>query len=214
MASDRSAAARKGSGMFRWIVSILLELLAAALVIPLLWFQGLIYPGLIWLLGGYSAGYFVGACVHELGHFVCARAVSIQVRHLWVGKGPLILRRRIGETTFELRLNFRASGLAVPFRSLRYNRYAWMLFTLGGAIANATLLALLLLAFKIPWPSAVVADPRWGLAGAACAQAMLIVRNLRPRSFVRDGRTVNNDGAILWNLVREKTKDDTRAFFA
>ena len=70
MASDRSAAARKGSGMFRWIVSILLELLAAALVIPLLWFQGLIYPGLIWLLGGYIAGYFVGACVHELGHAV------------------------------------------------------------------------------------------------------------------------------------------------
>jgi peptidase M50-like protein len=188
-------------------VTVLFVALGAALLVPFLWVEALHHPGFIWLLAGYGVGYYLGCCVHELGHFVCGRAASIQIQHVWLGRGPLLFYHRFGETTFELRLNLRAGGAAVPFRPLRYNRYAWMFFTLGGAIANATLLALLLLAFKIPWSGNIVADPRWGLAGAAAAQVMLIVRNLRPHSWVHDGRAINSDGAILWSLMREKNKD-------
>src|SRR5215470_6538115 len=187
--------------------TVLFVAFGAALLVPFLWVEGLKHPGFIWLLVGYGVGYFLGCCVHELGHFVCARAVSIQIQHLWLGGGPLLFYRRIGETTFELRLNLRAGGAAVPFRPLRYNRYAWMFFTLGGAIANAILLVLLILAFQIPWSGDVVSDPRWALAGAASAQAMLIVRNLRPRSWAHDGRTISSDGQILLDLARGKNKD-------
>jgi hypothetical protein len=199
----------------RTIVSLFF-VFGAAFVVAFLWAEGRDHPGFVWLLAGYGAGYFLGCCIHELGHFFCARAVSIQIQHLWLGRGPLLFYHRIGETTFELRLNLRAGGAAVPFRPLRYNRYAWMFFTLGGAIANAILLVLLILAFQIPWSGDVVSDPRWALAGAACAQAMLIVRNLRPRSWVHDGRTISSDGQILLDLARGKNKDgmEQNAFFA
>ena len=42
--------------------------------------------------------------VHELGHFVAAKAVGIKVNEFSIGFGPTILRKKWGETTYMLKL--------------------------------------------------------------------------------------------------------------
>lgn len=39
---------------------------------------------------------------HELGHFFAARASGVRVNEFWVGMGPAIVHRRVGETEFKL----------------------------------------------------------------------------------------------------------------
>lgn len=39
---------------------------------------------------------------HEFGHFTAARLCGVAVNEFWVGMGPAILHRRIGETEFKL----------------------------------------------------------------------------------------------------------------
>lgn len=39
---------------------------------------------------------------HELGHFFAARSSGVRVNEFWVGMGPSILKKRIGETDFKL----------------------------------------------------------------------------------------------------------------
>lgn len=39
---------------------------------------------------------------HELGHYFAARASGVRVNEFWIGMGPAILHRQIGETEFKL----------------------------------------------------------------------------------------------------------------
>ncbi|MGN1031306.1 MAG: site-2 protease family protein, partial [Butyricicoccaceae bacterium] len=40
--------------------------------------------------------------IHELGHFIAARLSGVRVNEFWLGMGPAILKKRIGETEFKL----------------------------------------------------------------------------------------------------------------
>ena len=42
--------------------------------------------------------------VHELGHFVAAKASGITVYQFTIGFGPAILKKQIGETLYAIRL--------------------------------------------------------------------------------------------------------------
>src|SRR5262249_4977220 len=62
--------------------------------------HGLFWPRLvIWFVVGCA----IGAACHELGHLLCAAIGSIPIRSIVVGDGPLLWRRRFGETWLELR---------------------------------------------------------------------------------------------------------------
>src|SRR5205085_2712050 len=76
---------------------------------------------------------------HEVGHLLCAVAGSIAVRLISIGVGPLLLRLRIGETWFELRL-VAAAGFVSIYPLGIVSKFRQALFLLGGVLANASVL--------------------------------------------------------------------------
>jgi regulator of sigma E protease len=148
--------------------------------------------------------------IHELGHFALARACRMRVERFSVGFGPVLLRRRHGETEWAIS--------AIPFggyvkiagmgpgeeiesgdRAAYANQPAWRRFLviLAGPAMNylfAVLLAAVMLAsmgFREPDPSPVVGGV---VAGKPADRA-----GLRPgdRVLAVDGRPVATWGALV-----------------
>ena len=42
--------------------------------------------------------------IHEAGHFLTAKLLGVQVNEFAVGMGPAILKKKVGETQYSLRL--------------------------------------------------------------------------------------------------------------
>ena len=55
--------------------------------------------------------------VHELGHFLAAKACGVRVNEFSIGMGPTILHKTKGDTTYSLRLLPIAAS--VPWRARR-----------------------------------------------------------------------------------------------
>lgn len=165
----------------------------------------------LWLLAGLGVGQVVGVVCHEVGHAACAMAGSIKVQRIQIGSGRIIVRRRIGETWIELRLDclWGGGGTAV-YQPLIFHKYRSVLFILGGALGNVALLALLALIGSMPWPAAVFADLRWGLAAAAFSQVVMIARSLIPSGRIEDGKRIENDGRLILNMLRTTGSAPTR----
>ena len=57
--------------------------------------------------------------VHELGHFLAAKACGVRVNEFSIGMGPTILHKTKGDTTYSLRLLLchggRGGGLQRPY---------------------------------------------------------------------------------------------------
>jgi hypothetical protein len=162
---------------------------------------------------GIMMGGAVGVAAHEGGHFLCAAASSIPVRSLSVGRGPPLLRVRIGETSLELRQEFWAGGTVVPYPTLMSHKYATMFFMIGGVLGNIALLALVIglsEAFAVPFYLGLV------LSGAAFAQLVMIAVNLFPRNLKIDGETLGSDGRQLWQTLCNSASGRTQQglFFA
>ena len=49
-------------------------------------------------------GFGVLIMVHELGHLVAAKKSGVKVEEFWIGMGPQLLKKQMGETTYYLRL--------------------------------------------------------------------------------------------------------------
>lgn len=49
-------------------------------------------------------GFGVLIMVHEVGHLVAAKKSGVKVEEFWIGMGPQILKKQMGETTYYLRL--------------------------------------------------------------------------------------------------------------
>ncbi len=152
--------------------------------------------------------------IHELGHFAAARLCRMRVDRFSVGFGPVLLRRRRGETEWALS--------AVPFggyvkiagmgpseeidaadRSAYANQPAWRRFLviLAGPAMNylfAVLLAAVMLAslgFREPDPAPVVGEV---VAGGAADRAGLRAGD---RVLAVDGRPVASWGALVAEIV-------------
>src|SRR5262245_11578205 len=87
-------------------------------------------------------GLWLGILVHEVGHFVCARAIGLRVRLVSVGAGPLLARRQIAGVTFVFRL-LPVYGHVETDSWDYFPRRRATLFILGGMIGNAALIFLL-----------------------------------------------------------------------
>ncbi|GEJ59432.1 RIP metalloprotease RseP [Anaeromyxobacter diazotrophicus] len=152
--------------------------------------------------------------IHELGHFAAARLCRMRVERFSVGFGPVLLRRRQGETEWALS--------AVPFggyvkiagmgpgeeiapddRAAYANQPAWRRFLviLAGPAMNylfAVLLAAAMLAslgFREPDPAPVIGEI---VAGGAAARAGLQAGD-RVRSV--DGRSIETWKALVEEVV-------------
>ncbi len=90
--------------------------------------------------------------VHELGHFLAARAAGIPVQRFSVGFGPALIRKQWGDTELRLGLfplgGYVLAAARTPDEHLRRPLSARIAFILGGPFANlvAPILTLALLA--------------------------------------------------------------------
>ena len=153
--------------------------------------------------------------IHELGHFAAARLCRMRVERFSVGFGPVLLKRRSGETEWALS--------AVPFggyvkiagmgageevapgdRAAYANQPAWRRFLviLAGPAMNylfAVLLAAAMLAtsigFREPDPAPVVGEV---VAGGAAERAGLRTGD---RVLAVDGRPVESWSALVAEVV-------------
>jgi hypothetical protein len=134
---------------------------------------------------------FVGVCLHEGAHAVCARAFGFTVTGVRIGSGPSMYRARVQRTivTFHLvPLSGLTSWRPGPAEVTTRKR---ALIAAAGPIANLCIAA-------ITW-SLRAHQPTWTVP-AACANLLLFVQNMLPRPS-RAARDTPNDGwQILKNL--------------
>ena len=150
-------------------------------------------------------GTLIAIAVHEGGHLVCGLAAGIQMRRVTVGTGPLLFRRRFGETWFELRL-LPTLGLVNPYPSATIRRPRLALMLLGGVLANAAAIALIAVITK---GVAVTAAAGESIGAIVFMQGWLMVVNLLPFTVkLKDGR-VGTDGLQLLQLLRVKSGEPT-----
>ena len=149
---------------------------------------------------GFLAGLVIAFAVHETGHLVCALATGTPVRKMSVGAGPLLFRRRFGETWFELRL-LPTLGFVINYPAATVHRGRIALFLLGGVLGNAAVVVAI-------WIFAAWQElPAWAddVVGALVfTQLWLILVNLVPFTVdIGEGRVASDGGQLLqlWLLT-------------
>ena len=85
--------------------------------------------------------------IHELGHFLAARAAGIPVELFSVGFGPALLKKRIGATEYRLSL-IPLGGYILPAARDEHDYFLIpvrkrIIFTLGGPAANLVVVPIL-----------------------------------------------------------------------
>src|SRR5262245_42750817 len=151
--------------------------------------HGLFWPRLVlWFVVGCA----IAATCHELGHLLCAAIGSIPIRSMVVGDGPLLWRRRFGETWFELR-SLPFQGRVEPYPVVNSRWYGWVLFHFGGVMGNAAVICL------VAALDAVAAPKQAGefLGPIAFAQLWAIVLALVPMWVSVGGARRPTDGMRL-----------------
>jgi len=159
----------------------------------------------LWL----ALGAAVGTAFHELGHMVAAVIVSIPVRLVVVGVGPVLWRCRFRETWFEFRL-LPLAGFVAHYPVVNSRWYRWAFFLLGGVLGNVALVCLLAgldAGGFAPEP----ADDTFG--PVVLVQLFMIVGNLVPFRAKVGGARVPTDGLRLLRLLW-RSQDDAAPFRA
>ena len=159
--------------------------------------HGFQMPPVEWFFVGLS----IGTLFHELGHLMFAAIGSMPIRLMSVGRGPLLWRRRYGETWFELRV-VPIEGFVRPYALVNYRWYWWMLFLLGGVLGNVAVICLM------AGLEAVGAAPDKAgdvLGPIVFAQVLFIVVNMVPW---RGSDGIDSDGMQLLQLLWRR-QDET-----
>ena len=156
---------------------------------------------------GLGIGLPIAAAVHEGGHIVCALATGIPVRQLTLGIGPLLLRRRFGEITFELKL-LPLRGVTFTYPVAVVQRWRHAFFFLGGVLAN---LLVLVLAAAVDISGFLHGDVGPFRFAIMYVQAVYIVANLVPNRFrlPSSERVIGSDGLQLIGLFRGTRNEPT-----
>ena len=150
---------------------------------------------LLWL----ALGLAIGIACHELGHLLGAAIGSIPIRLVAVGVGPLLWRRRFGQTWFELRL-LPYSGFVSAYPVVNSRWYRWALFLLGGVMGNV---AVICLVAGLDAVGAAPAQPGASFGLVVSVQLYLIVVNLFPSCARVGGTCMPTDGLLLLQLLRQ-----------
>jgi len=99
---------------------------------------------LLWWMSLFFLGLAVGNVVHKAGRLLCARVGSIPIRRIVIGRGPVLMRGRLGDMRLEVRLVptgmvvICAEGARAPKRS------AVLLYLLGGVLANVVVIGVII----------------------------------------------------------------------
>jgi hypothetical protein len=203
-ASKNTARDRSGS-LGRWTLIVALSCLAVVLICALVLSDDYWLPGIVLSL---ALGYAAGVAFHEFGHMACAALLSLPIRLVSIGRGPLLWRRRIGETEFELHA-VPLSGCVLLYPQPVIRKFSSLLFLVGGVLGNAAIIALV----------AVVDEARllpvWGwdfLGPIVFVQSYMIIANLAPFwTTTVGGLRVGSDGLQLLLVALGPWRGPTQA---
>lgn len=179
------------------------RLLTLALMLPIGFVTGVLLAectreagseAYLWFLLAYA----IGVVCHETGHLLLALLGSIPVRLISIGAGPVVLRGRIGETTLELRL-LPLSGFVFHYPLLQYRRFRHVLFLLGGVVANAMVIGVVM---ALDAFGALSQQARSTLMAVVLAQLVLIIVSLLPLRARFAGIPIGTDGLQLLQILR------------
>jgi Peptidase family M50 len=152
---------------------------------------------------GFIGGLALGPYVHEIGHVLGAKLVSIKVERCVIGVGPILVRWRLGGVSFEIRA-VPLSGATYPQPMLRLRKYAQIMFLLGGVAGN------LIAALVVIGVSSVL--QLRGIAGACIVltQIFFTIGNLWPRVY-RNRGGIASDGLQIWQTIKCRNATPTPA---
>ena len=125
--------------------------------------------------------------VHELGHFLAARAFGVYIHEFSIGMGPILASRKRGETLYAVRLipiggyvrmageDRLETGDAIPAARVLHNKppYVRMLISLTGPMMNAilALVVILAVAWSVNLPILQIVDTVPGSAASGVFQS-------------------------------------------
>jgi hypothetical protein len=192
-AGSKMAAARdRTDSLARWALIVGLLCVAVVLICASVLTHDYWVPA---VFASSALGLEAGIACHEFGHMLCAVLLSLPVRLVSIGIGPLLWRDRIGETRFELHA-VPWSGFVWCYPRPVIRRVSMLFFVLGGVLGNAALIGLVAAV-----DAAVVVPGRDYLGPIVLAQCCLIVMNLAPSWTTADGIRIGSDGLQLLLLV-------------
>lgn len=198
------AAQDRTGSLARWTMILILLCLAVALICASVLSRD------YWILGivvSSALGLVAGLACHEFGHMLCAVLLSLPVRLISIGIGPLLWGGRIGEARFELRA-MPWSGCVQCYPQPVIRKISMLFFVLGGVLGNAALIGLVAVVDE----AGVVRDPvRDYLGPIVFVQCYLIVQNLVPYWIRVGGVRIGTDGLQLLQLVAGPWRGPTQA---
>ena len=163
--------------------------------------------------GGAVAGFLViylgihaVVCCHELGHFIAAALLGMEIQHLQVGTGPLLCAVTPGGVRCEWRALHGGGQVLACCRDERLWRLRHALFVVGGPVAHAAVCAALAWGAWLLSGRAVHLPGGW--PGTAVMLMLLLLLPTIQTWFcsvvpafapARDGRR-HNDARSLWRL--------------
>jgi hypothetical protein len=192
------------SRLSRQAESVLLLCLAVVLICAA------VLTGDYWLLGIIASpvlGLVAGLACHEFGHMLCAVLLSLPIRLISIGLGPLLWRGRIGGIQFQLRA-IPLAGYVRCYPQPVVRILPSLSVLLGGVLGNIALIGLVAAVVR----AGGVSDPALDWLGLiVLVQYCIIVQNLAPYWTTVDGLRVGTDGMQLLQLVVGPWRGPTQA---
>jgi hypothetical protein len=163
-----------------------------------------------WLLGIIASpalGLVAGLACHEFGHMLFAVLLSLPIRLISIGIGPLLWRGRIGEIQFQMRA-LPLSGYVWCYPQSVVRMLPSLFFLLGGVLGNVALIGLVAVVVK----AGIVSGPALDYLGLiVLVQYFIIFQNLVPYWTTVDGLRVGTDGMQILQLVAGPWRGPTQA---
>lgn len=187
-----------------WVMIVVLFCLAVVTIC------GSVLTGDYWILGIFASsalGLVAGVACHEFGHMLCAALLSRPIRLISIGIGPLLWRRRISETQFELHA-IPSGGCVQCYPQPLVRNVSTLFILFGGVLGNIALIGV------VAGVSKAGALPNaWGdyLGAIVFVQFFLIVQNLVPFWTTVNGVRIGSDGLQFLQIVLGPWRGPTQA---
>jgi len=198
------AAQDRTGNLALWVMIVVLFCLAVATIC------GSVLTGDYWILGIFASsalGLVVGVACHEFGHMLCAVLLSLPIRLISIGIGPLLWRGRIGETRFELHA-IPSGGCVQCYPQPLVRNVSTLFILFGGVLGNVALIGVVAAVSK-----AGALPNAWGdyLGAIVFVQFLLIVQSLVPFWTTVNGVRIGSDGLQFLQIVLGPWRGATQA---
>jgi hypothetical protein len=189
-----AAAQDRAGSLALWVMIVVLVCLAVFVIC------GSVLTRDYWVLGFIAAsalGLVAGIACHEFGHMLCAVLLSLPIRLISIGIGPLLWRGRIGETQFELHA-IPSGGCVQCYPQPVVRKFSTLFILFGGVLGNVALIGVVAAVSK-----AGVLPNAWGdyLGVIVFVQFLLVAQNLVPFWTTVNGARIGSDGLQFLQIV-------------